>query len=100
MRSHDRVRDVDLALRLNQGRRLIFGRSGVQTATEFAVTHAVEEINHEADCEPDEETDPCFQWQTEHQHEAKDHSKNGKDRHERRSTEQTTTAEGNLGDVA
>src|SRR6266487_6286514 len=67
-------------LRLDERRRNVFGWADVDAAAQFAVSYAVEEINAKADREPYKEAYPCFDWQTQHQHEAKNYAENREQR--------------------
>src|SRR5207249_4155877 len=70
-------------LRLNERRRNVFSRTDVDAATEFAVAHAVQKINRQADDEPDKEASPCFQRQAQHQYDAKEHAEKREQRNQR-----------------
>src|SRR5205814_4739919 len=59
--SSARQEHVDLSF--DQGWRLIFRYSGVETAAQFAVAHAVKEINTKADDEPSKKASPGFKGQ-------------------------------------
>src|SRR5207248_5646226 len=54
--------------------------SGVDARAQFAVTHAVKEINQHTNSEPNKEADPRLQRQAQHQHEAKHDPENWKHR--------------------
>ena len=69
---------IDLSF--DQGRRLVFRYSGVDARAQFAVTHAVKEINQHTNSEPNKEADPRLQRQAQHQHEAKHDPQNWKNR--------------------
>src|ERR1700704_1673175 len=45
-------------LSFDQRRRLVFGYSGVDAPTQFAVTYAVKEINQQTNSKPNKEADP------------------------------------------
>jgi len=55
-----------LELCLDQRRGNVFGYSRVQSAAQLAVTHTVEKINCQSDCEPHNEPDPGHHRQTQH----------------------------------
>ena len=65
-------------LRLDR-RKSIFRFAGIDPSRQFAVANAVEEINHEAKPKPDEEPNPRFNWQTQHERKTKEDAKNRKD---------------------
>src|SRR5438270_13954666 len=67
---------------LDQRRRNVFRYTGVDTAAQFAVAHAVEKINQQTNSEPDKETDPGEHRQAEHEHETQKHADDRKQRHE------------------
>src|SRR5439155_11563118 len=64
--------------RLDERRGNVLGWSDVDAAAQLAVVYPVKEINAKADREPDKETYPCLNRQTQHQHEAKEHTQNRK----------------------
>src|SRR4029453_8454155 len=61
----------------------VFSGPDVDSAPQFAVAHAVKEIDREPDREPNKETPPGFQRQTQHQHDAKEYAEEGEQWHER-----------------
>src|SRR2546423_7820053 len=50
-------------LRLDERRRNVFRWPDIKAAAKFTVTHAVKEINQQADSKPNKETDPRLQRQ-------------------------------------
>lgn len=65
-----RITSRTIDLRFDDRRRDVLGNAGVVAAAQFAVANAVEEVNRQTNQEPDEETDPGFQRQTQHQDQA------------------------------
>ena len=54
-------------LRLDQRRWNIFGWAHVDTTANFAVPHAVQEIDQQSNSQPDDKTNPGHHRQTQHQ---------------------------------
>src|ERR1700724_493788 len=75
-------------LRFNERRRLIFGRTRVDPAAKFAIADSVKEIDRKPDNKPDKETNPGFDWQTEHQNQAEEHAET-RERRSHRATKWT-----------
>src|SRR6266542_7045000 len=73
---------LTLPLRLDERRRNVLRRPLVDPAAQFAVAYAVKEINAKADREPNKEANPCFDWQTQHQHKAKKYAQKREQRHQ------------------
>src|ERR1043166_120899 len=71
------------SLRMDDRRRDVLSDTGVQAAPQFAVANAVEEVNHQADPEPNAKPDPCLSWQAEHERDAKNDAENRERRHHR-----------------
>jgi hypothetical protein len=69
-------------LRLDDGWRNVFRHPDVDTTPEFAVPYAVQEINQQANREPDYKSQPSEYGQTKHQRQAQDHANDWKHRHE------------------
>ena len=61
----------------------VLRRPHVDPMAQFTVAHAVEEINRQANDEPDKEAPPCFQRQTQHQHDAKKYTEKREQRNHR-----------------
>ena len=62
--------EVRAALRLDQRRGNIFGWPDIDTTANFAVPHAVQEIDQQPDSQPDDKPNPGFKWKPQHQSEA------------------------------
>ena len=60
----------------------VFGRADVDAAAQFAVSDAVEEIDHHPNREPHKEPNPSQDWQAQHQCETKKYAEYRKDRNE------------------
>src|SRR5437868_1814031 len=70
-------------LSLDDRRRNVFGRTNIKTAPQVTVPHAVKEINHQPNREPDDEPDPGHHRQAQHQRDAQEHAEQWKYRDER-----------------
>ena len=55
---------------LDEWRRLVFRWAGVHAAAESAVAHAIQKVDGQSDDQPNDESSPRLQGQTEHEDEA------------------------------
>src|SRR5215475_10923824 len=69
-------------LRLDKWRRDVFGRPDVDATPEFAVLHAIQEIDHQSNSEPYHKTNPGHHRQAQHQSQTHDDTENRKNRDE------------------
>src|SRR5207244_12765064 len=75
--------EVRAALRLDQRWGNIFGWPDIDTTANFAVPHAVQEIDQQPDSQPDDKPNPGHHRQTQHQSEAQQHAEDWENRDER-----------------
>src|SRR6476619_521168 len=61
----------------------LFRRAFIHPLPEMAVANAVEEVNDEPNGEPNEKSNPCHDWQAQHQCDAENHADNWEKRNHR-----------------
>src|ERR1700674_306317 len=70
-------------LRLHDWRNAVFRVAGVEAVLQFTMANAVEKIDDESDCEPNDKTNPRQNRQAKHERDAEDDAENRKPRDER-----------------